>query len=679
MMHLRQPIQLALGRPLNVLIHARFSTEEQRQSSIDDQIALCQAFLAACLTKGHAPEQVAVQFICEPEISGELASRPGINEVWAGIAAKRWDLIIAEESGRLYRHHTKAGELFESAVDADIRIICPSDYIDTLDDDWPDRLHMCQMQHARSNFYTRKRIERAHDGLWARGAAVGNTVIGYRRRSTLPATETEPAKGPFYDDINEETAVVIRQVFERIANGEPAWAVAEWLDSIAFAKASWARQAKWTAGNVNAIIRRTIYRGFETFRKKVSKRKLRTGKSEPVWNDEDKIQTRVSEHLRIVPDWLWYKANEVVDKRRVFQAPGRGAGHPLRGTTRDRKGLFSQVLVCGICGAPMYSYGAKDGSFRCSASAKGKCWNRVYCMRERMQPAVLATVVDAVLSLDGAREALLARVAQLHKQGGPAAAELKDLEKEQRKLEAAVERLGAAIEDGEGAVASLSARLAHREKDLIVVRSRLEELSRRAGREEKLPGPAELLRHLESVKNGLGSDEGRAAVILRSLLDGPIRVVPFMRVDEKKVVPRLEFTLKLVGALPPAMAAALHGDGGASGDAGGDAGPAATAGSVLTRSFCLDVSFQPQLVRHATLILEQRRQGKTLKVIAKELGMTDYHMENAARIVNLMEEQELPDPYIRLTEKPEKVSRWCSRHWLKAGERKSGGRRRKGA
>lgn len=41
MMHLRQPIQMAMGRPLNVRIHARFSTEEQRQSSIDDQIALC--------------------------------------------------------------------------------------------------------------------------------------------------------------------------------------------------------------------------------------------------------------------------------------------------------------------------------------------------------------------------------------------------------------------------------------------------------------------------------------------------------------------------------------------------------------------------------------------------------------------------------------------------------------
>ncbi len=39
MMHLRQPIILPANRPLTVLIQARFSSEEQRQASIDDQIA----------------------------------------------------------------------------------------------------------------------------------------------------------------------------------------------------------------------------------------------------------------------------------------------------------------------------------------------------------------------------------------------------------------------------------------------------------------------------------------------------------------------------------------------------------------------------------------------------------------------------------------------------------------
>jgi hypothetical protein len=41
MMRLRQPIQMAFGRPTKALIQARYSTEEQRQTSTEDQIANC--------------------------------------------------------------------------------------------------------------------------------------------------------------------------------------------------------------------------------------------------------------------------------------------------------------------------------------------------------------------------------------------------------------------------------------------------------------------------------------------------------------------------------------------------------------------------------------------------------------------------------------------------------------
>jgi site-specific DNA recombinase len=674
MMHLRQPILLPTGRQLRVLIHARFSTEEQRQSSIDDQVAACRAFLEANLPKGTKPTQVTVEVIREPEISGEIADRPGINQVWAGIEAKRWELIIAEESSRLYRHHTKAGELFESAVDAGVRVICPSDYIDTADDDWPDRLHMCQMQHARSNFYTRQRIKRAHDGLWARGAAVGNTVIGYRRRPTVPATESEPAQGPFYDEIDEEKAAVIREVFERIAAGETAAEVGEWLDAIKFAKAKWSRQAKWTTYNVNSIIRRTIYRGFETYRKKIAKRKLRTGKSELIWNDDDKIQTRQSPHLRIVSDDLWYRTNEIVDERRVFKEPIRGAGHPLRGTTRQRRGLIAGVFVCGICGAPMYSHGKTDGTFRCSGASKGACWYRGYCMRERVYPAVLEAVVNEVLSLDGVRDAVLARVRELHEKGGSVAAELKKLDKDEKKLVAAIERLSAAVESGDGALASLTSRLADRERELAMVRARRQEVQEQAGRKEKLPPAAKLLEHLEAVKGQLLGDENRAAVILRQLLVGAIRVVPFMRIDGKRVVPRLEFTINLVAALPPAVASPLRQ---AATAAGAEETKAGSPEPLLQRKLVVNAFDEPQLVKHARVIVQQRLAGKTYKEIAKELDLTEYHIENCARIVKLMEAAGLAEPYRRLTEKPDHVPQWCSKHWLKAGERKGGGKRRR--
>jgi hypothetical protein len=50
------------------------------------------------------------------------------------------------------------------------------------------------------------------------------------------------------------------------------------------------------------------------------------------------------------------------------------------------------------------------------------------------------------------------------------------------------------------------------------------------------------------------------------------------------------------------------------------------------------VSFQPQLVRDTTLIPRQRQLGKTLKAIAQELDMTEYHIEHPARIVKRMEQ-----------------------------------------
>lgn len=162
-----------------------------------------------------------------------------------------------------------------------------------------------------------------------------------------------------------------------------------------------------------------------------------------------------------------------------------------------------------------------------------------------------------------------------------------------------------------------------RERELAIVTSRRREVEEQAGRKEKLPSAAKLLEHLETVKAQLLGDEARAAVILRQLLDRPIRVIPYMRIDGKRVVPRLEFTINLVSALLSAVA------------------------------------------------------GHTYKDIAKECGLTKYHMENCARITRLMEEAGLPEPDHRLTEKPAHVPQWCSKHWLKAGDRKGGGRHRR--
>jgi hypothetical protein len=55
-------------------------------------------------------------------------------------------------------------------------------------------------------------------------------------------------------------------------------------------------------------------------------------------------------------------------------------------------------------------------------------------MRKRVYPAVLEAVVNEVLSLDGVRDAVLARVKELHEKGGAVAAELKKPDKEEKRL-----------------------------------------------------------------------------------------------------------------------------------------------------------------------------------------------------------------------------------------------------
>jgi hypothetical protein len=138
------------------------------------------------------------------------------------------------------------------------------------------------------------------------------------------------------------------------------------------------------------------------------------------------------------------------------------------------------------------------------------------------------------------------------------------------------------------------------------------------------------------------------------------------------VVPRLEFTINLVAALPPGVAGPLCQAATVEGEP-----PAGEPAAMLQRTLVVNAFDEPQLVKHARVIVERRLQGKTYKEIAKDLDLTEYNMENCAAITRLMEAAGLPEPYRRLTEKPDHVPQWCSKHWLKAGDRKGGGKRRR--
>ena len=73
--HPLMPSQRRLLEQLRIIIYARYSTEEQRSSSIDDQVNFVKEQLALWNV-----ENALLEVISDEGISGEQRSRPGIDD-----------------------------------------------------------------------------------------------------------------------------------------------------------------------------------------------------------------------------------------------------------------------------------------------------------------------------------------------------------------------------------------------------------------------------------------------------------------------------------------------------------------------------------------------------------------------------------------------------------------------
>jgi predicted site-specific integrase-resolvase len=93
-------------------IYARFSSENQREASIDDQIRVCTAYLAR-------DGKSVVETYADYAVSGATTLRPGYQALLRDARARRFDVVIAESLdlfnrdqehiAAFYKHMTFAG------------------------------------------------------------------------------------------------------------------------------------------------------------------------------------------------------------------------------------------------------------------------------------------------------------------------------------------------------------------------------------------------------------------------------------------------------------------------------------------------------------------------------------------------------------------------------------------
>jgi len=99
-----------------VALYARYSSELQRDASIEDQLRLC---------RENAARQgwQVVESYSDHGVSGASLLRPGIQELMSDAGRGRFDVVLAEAMDRLSRDQEDIAALFKRLGFAGVRIV----------------------------------------------------------------------------------------------------------------------------------------------------------------------------------------------------------------------------------------------------------------------------------------------------------------------------------------------------------------------------------------------------------------------------------------------------------------------------------------------------------------------------------------------------------------------------
>src|SRR5215470_19531024 len=104
---------------MRAALYARYSTDQQSEASVEDQIRVCER-----LAKRHGLTVVARYH--DRAASGGTADRPGYQELLAAARARALDVILCEDLSRLWRNPAEQGPRLAELQDLGVHIVTVS-------------------------------------------------------------------------------------------------------------------------------------------------------------------------------------------------------------------------------------------------------------------------------------------------------------------------------------------------------------------------------------------------------------------------------------------------------------------------------------------------------------------------------------------------------------------------
>ena len=485
-----------------VALYARFSTDMQREASIEDQLRICRERVER---EGWTVETVYQ----DKGVSGATLLRPGIQNLLSDAQKGKFDLVVAESIDRISRDQEDIAGIYKRFNFAGVKIV-------TLSEGEVSELHI-GLKGTMGALFLKDLADKTRRGLRGRvedGKSGGGNCYGFDVVKKF-ADDGEPIRGE--RSINERESAIVNRIFEEYASGKSPKAIAVQLNKEKIPSPS---GRDWGPSTIygnrergTGIINNELYIGRLVWNRLRYIKDPDTGKRVSRLNPEGEwIIKDVPEH-RIIAQELW---DSVKDRQKPLALAK--IKHPCH--ARRPKFILSGLLKCSECGGG-YTMMSKTHVGCATARNKGTCDNRRTMRMDVLENQVLHGLQHHLLDEDLAREFCDEYTRHMNRLRSDELTRRKDYENELAKMPARVRTIMDMIYAAEGKNCShLSDELSEMKEREIEIKALLEQ-------ETDLPPiihPTMSKIYREKVANlreALNQDDSRqqAADILRTLID----------------------------------------------------------------------------------------------------------------------------------------------------------------
>jgi site-specific DNA recombinase len=495
---------------MNVALYARYSSDQQRETSIEDQLALCRQYAE------RQAWRVSHEYTDARITGATLLLRPGIQRLMQDAGRRHFDILLAESLDRFSRDQEDTAALFKRLRFVGVRFV-------TLAEGEITELHV-GFKGTMNALYLKDLAEKTRRGMRGRvtaGRSGGGRSYAYRVvRRPIPEGVSTGER-----EIHAGEAEVVRRIFRDYADGASPKSIAKMLNREGVPGPF---GGVWSPSTIHGnpqrgvgLLNNELYIGRLVWNRMRYIRDPDTGKRVSRPNPPSEWVTTTVEELRIVADELWARVKERQESIRAAGVQGGRTNTRELVRYRRPKYLFSGLTTCASCGGGVHVY--TGNRLACyAARARGTCTNRLTIRREEVERRVLTALREKLLNRELFEEFCEEFTRELNRLRMAERALQSSARHELERVEQSIGKLIEAIEDGLSA-SSIRDKLNKLEDRRAELKARVNDV--REMPPLLHPGMADLYRaKVGDLCQALEREDARAQAseAIRGLLDGII-------------------------------------------------------------------------------------------------------------------------------------------------------------